>query len=307
MSVTYDRTKYPNIVIDGSSLDSVSGRRPQPGPVRGSTRADDYQKKVAGQLDRIARAVTGRAVLGEIARYRNLTLTIQPNPTKEVTSAATSSQNPLAATPRGEVPLACVNRTQPIGTPLRKLGVGTGEGSSAFINFYPRGMADSVLPPSPATCAAGLTRVGLEDDDILLHELVHAVRRLHGRSLCRASGNGYENQEEFFAIFLANIYLSEKGKWLLVRLRARHNKCFEPLTFLTDNISWEFFNGKEGEEVKDSSGRTLRRDWSGAENLRLMAALVREEPDLCRPLYNLACTFNPLREWLAESLLRRRA
>jgi hypothetical protein len=49
-------------------------------------------------------------------------------------------------------------------------------------------------------------------DEVLLHELVHAVRLMRGVFNKFAMSGGFENQEEFLAELVENVYRSEKGR-----------------------------------------------------------------------------------------------
>jgi outer membrane protein OmpA-like peptidoglycan-associated protein len=88
-----------------------------------------------------------------------------------------------------------------------------------------------------------------QPDSVLLHELVHAGRHLSRvfkkRPLPRAL-DGYEDQEEFFAILVQDIYLSESGRKTLDgrnNLRGAHdNKTTEdgdPKAFLCDPAKYD--------------------------------------------------------------------
>jgi len=48
-------------------------------------------------------------------------------------------------------------------------------------------------------------------DEALLHELVHASRKVRGVQYHMPVGGGYGNHEEFLAALVANMYRSEKG------------------------------------------------------------------------------------------------
>lgn len=56
---------------------------------------------------------------------------------------------------------------------------------------------------------------GMTQDEVLLHEMVHAVNGL-GPGFSNSTLQGvmapYENEEEFFTILTANLYISEKGR-----------------------------------------------------------------------------------------------
>lgn len=69
---------------------------------------------------------------------------------------------------------------------------------------------------------------GSAPDEVLYHELVHAQRgaaRIHDPSRLGSDLSRYTNMEEFLAVVLANVYISNKGKG---GLRAGHNG-HEPL------------------------------------------------------------------------------
>jgi hypothetical protein len=57
-------------------------------------------------------------------------------------------------------------------------------------------------------------------DDVLLHELWHAARAMQGLSRLELTGDEYDDLEEFFAVLVSNVYLSETGR--NHRLRAGH-------------------------------------------------------------------------------------
>jgi hypothetical protein len=72
----------------------------------------------------------------------------------------------------------------------------------------------------------GFLGPGSDADDVLFHELVHAVRRIKGvTSDKKEMDDDFGNEEEFVAIVLTNIYLAEKGK---TQIRADHHS-FSPL------------------------------------------------------------------------------
>jgi hypothetical protein len=56
---------------------------------------------------------------------------------------------------------------------------------------------------------------GQAPDEVLFHELVHASRTMRGVVNSEYVNRDYEDQEEYLAIALANIYMSEKGQWVL--------------------------------------------------------------------------------------------
>ena len=94
--------------------------------------------------------------------------------------------------------------------------VGRGRGSPSIIRFTP----GTWSPGHPLYYKAGwwnarrFTQVsGDLPDEVLLHEIVHAVWASHGRVNTRPMGDGYDNLAEFIGVLLSNIYSSE----LLIR------------------------------------------------------------------------------------------
>jgi hypothetical protein len=79
--------------------------------------------------------------------------------------------------------------------------------AAAVIKFSPR-FAQRVSQRS------GLCReIWMEGDEVLLHELVHAMRATHKAHDCRELGLGlrpFGSREEFFAVLIENIYRSER-------------------------------------------------------------------------------------------------
>jgi Effector protein len=88
------------------------------------------------------------------------------------------------------------------------LRTGKGTGSDSQVEFSPDAFKDS-----PANLP------GQAPDEVLFHELVHASRTMRGVVRQAFVNQDYDDFEEFLAIALANIYITEKGKTVL---RADH-------------------------------------------------------------------------------------
>jgi hypothetical protein len=58
----------------------------------------------------------------------------------------------------------------------------------------------------------GKVRPGEAQDEILLHELVHAYRKLTGTERCRPWGTRMNTEEEVIAIAVTNMYASERRR-----------------------------------------------------------------------------------------------
>ena len=81
--------------------------------------------------------------------------------------------------------------------------VGTGKGSDIIMEISPDVIAKT-------NCYGG--KSGSLPDEVFFHELVHALRKMQGKSNPYPTKNSlYSNEEEFLAIVTANVYISEKG------------------------------------------------------------------------------------------------
>jgi hypothetical protein len=93
-------------------------------------------------------------------------------------------------------------------------GEGTGLGANTTIYF---------TPGEVSKCRSG---AAAQDDDVLLHEMVHALRMMQGlgNPIPTVSPNihgmhmeGYKDEEEFLAVVITNVYLSAKDPNLPLR------------------------------------------------------------------------------------------
>lgn len=118
----------------------------------------------------------------------------------------------------------------------------------------------------------GPSMPGSEMDEVLLHEMVHGVRKLSGHSNSWSEkhklrfGN-YDDIEEVFAILVANIYRSEIGR---KGLRKDHHGFVKIET-------------------------TDRRFLANAANRARLARLRREQPEFFDALQDVEADFNPTR------------
>jgi hypothetical protein len=86
-------------------------------------------------------------------------------------------------------------------------GSGTGKGANVMIAYSPELWLAPDRPKAP----------GVDPDEVLFHELVHASRQLRGVMLMSPLTGGWGNEEEYLAIIITNLYLSEKDKSLRAR------------------------------------------------------------------------------------------
>jgi hypothetical protein len=100
-------------------------------------------------------------------------------------------------------------------------------GDDVFVDFSPEAFArgSPSRPPGP----------GMEPDEVLFHELVHAVRQLAGVVYFMPVNRNYDNEEEYLAITISNIYIRNKDK--RAPLRGDHDQGVlqDPDHFL-DNV-----------------------------------------------------------------------
>jgi hypothetical protein len=107
------------------------------------------------------------------------------------------------------------------------IGSGEGTGDDSFVEFSPEAyVSGSKSRP---------TGPGWEDDEVLFHELVHASRQVVGAVYLLPVTQGYDNEEEYIAIVLCNIYIREKHH--AAALRGDHGQATlkDPERFL-DNV-----------------------------------------------------------------------
>jgi hypothetical protein len=168
--------------------------------------ADDFEAEAQAPFWQIADSGVGRAVLHGLDQAGKTVNVIWE--TRANSAAINKNDETLASKPRVDCGPLIPNSPEPIR------GIGTGRGSDTRVGFDP-------------TKYNGTRGPGHRADEILLHELVHSLRSCQGLVDCqRPDGIGdYDNVEEFYAVLLANIYMSEKGR---SPLRADHHD-YHPL------------------------------------------------------------------------------
>ncbi len=153
------------------------------------------------------------------------------------------------------------------GTRLQGHGFGTGAGADARVRFTP----GQWIPG--ARDYAGPTGPGGHVDEVLLHELVHAVRVTIGLGDCRQLQGrlaGYDNRSEFYAVLVENVYSSETHR--------------DPRR---DHHAW----------VKLTNPQQY---YAQPQNKLMIMDFCRSQSDFTRALANVRCDFNPFREYYVE-------
>jgi hypothetical protein len=278
-----------NIRIDGTAL---------PGKAQNSYESDVYVK-----LSMISTTETGRAVFRAIHSAgvaRGKYISIVPFLDDDQDDAYASPKGGAAegrdAAPQGVVPYLGGPddvKTYDDEREVKQFFEGTGLGSDVEIYYNPHPPASgppSTCPRDGRKWKGGCPQYEGADhgkDDQLLHELVHAVRELRGEfNQIPTWDKDWMNEEEFFAVLVSNIYLSEQGKKNL-----RGN-------YLGFGLLPAPLSTAEGFLGKDAS--LPSRDH--LEHRRLVSKLVCEDYGLCADLCRiLRAEFNPIREYMRHA------
>lgn len=205
------RQYHSTILIDGAAQSTIGGRLFTPDP----TQAPHYETQVAWVLDQIKDSQTGQVLLREIMfAPMGKQIRIIPFPLPDARSVPSSE---TGAAPSGQqlrfpgdlpdtsvVEQAGQGRFDSLSQPL----LGTGEGANVTIHYHPM----TWMLSSFRTGLVG----NLMPDDVLIHELMHALRMMNGQVLTMDLGTldhtrRWGNTEEFYGVLLANIYISERN------------------------------------------------------------------------------------------------
>jgi hypothetical protein len=276
--------EFANILI--GFLDLTIWLDDQPAPLLKPLRAalgrfalaqDKYRSDVLEQLGLIGRRQTGKAVLAEIASAKSRQLTITPfhSDDADATDAEAVGDKDEDATPLG----FAVRDGDGIKLPGK--GQGTGTGTSSTIDYTP-----GMWGPSGTAHAQG---PGSLPDEILCHELVHAGRQMKGVQYNKKVSDFYQNEEEYVAVVVTNIYMSEKKQ---TKLRASHFS--EKIKKGDKTVGKKFQALADAEHFLDNPQNVTPPPYQLMEKIRLRQgslwnALLGIGPSLA--------AFNPARDW----------
>jgi len=197
------RTFGRNIIIDG---------RPTPETNTPRLRAL-FEQEVNDCLLDLLMFRTGRAVLDAIGGARHRVRIIPWGRIQE--NAEAEARDPQAATRRG----APVRDGD--GRRVRGLGQGTGRGSGVLVRFTPWIHRTERLPRwDPQAVASWLAvpqgpqpvLAGWEPDEVLLHELVHALEMVTGQADGTPLDHLLDTVAEFNAIVVVNLLARERSR-----------------------------------------------------------------------------------------------
>lgn len=150
--------------------------------------------------------------------------------------------------------------------------LGTGEGTDSYIAYAPGVWAET----EGSVCRAPGSKFGgpgSDPDAILFHELVHSYRVMTGSQVTyriTVDGNADQKYEEFVAILVTNVFMSDRKDTLLRSFNHREiSRLVEPEKFLGRNNNRKLIEN-------------FARD-------RVIGPLLND-------LGKVACTFNPIRD-----------
>ena len=213
-----------------------------------------YEQRVVGHLGTISRSRTGAALIRAIAKP----ITIRPLKKPREVNAFARPDSCLDSIELFADAAVCGS------TDI--LDMGTGMGSPSTVFYTPgtwtpgdRLMNKKYSPDAP----------GARPDEVLFHELVHAVRQGHGERDRTPMKDDFDRVDEFHAIMICNMYCSERAR----PLRRNHH-------------------GNKTMDTKFSSDAFVFYAWYS----ELVSKFVSDLPDLSRELKAVRCPFNPIRE-----------
>jgi Effector protein len=136
------------------------------------------------------------------------------------------------------------------------------------------------------TCSKYYLGIGgfhIESDEVLLHELVHAFRKVSGKEKTTPLSKGlifYDDNEDFNAVLVQGIYASERRK----PIRASHFRHFEIAKEL--NGSLKFFK-------------------SSSEAFKYVEKFCLENPGFTKGFININTHFNPINAYYQDREIAR--
>ena len=241
----------------------------------------DYQNQVQVCLDYLAKSDTGMVLLDAIRRTGKEVVISPFNGNKcNATAGATDEVDATrAGYPVFKGDSSFDPKLEPsllrdlLGLPKEAL-VGTGKGSNGVVRFSPTMFGFG----ASGACASFAGTPGASPSQVLFHELAHAYRYANGafnRRPTTAGSSGYTDMEEFFAVVLSNVLISDPTYSSGNRtLRADHDG-FQPLA---------------------STLSTSRGFVSHIPNRNKIRELVASEPELTKALAGVKSYFNPFVE-----------
>ena len=222
-----------------------------------------YEDNVKRVLDSLGRSKTGKAVLHQMDIGKK-NLTIMPYNADDKKS---DKYNAYAfGTDADHATVKGGHWTDTKG----KVHDGLGGGSDSVIHFSSSTWFSYVHTHKGHTS-------GAHPDEILLHEMVHSLRQMIGKSEQKSLDHMFDTEEEFFAVVVADIYASELKR--TADIRSDHHGFDR----IADNL--------------DTSAEFLPKVDPADYKYRLVQKMVKQEPHLCHALAQVPAAFNPIRRY----------
>jgi hypothetical protein len=213
-------TKHFGITIDGSTDKNDWNSSTTPPD------SSQYEESIITVLDKIKQNLAGSAILGYFEGNKHK-LTIIPytdlyiiRHNKKRCNASTEPDFEADGHPEGKAWYTNADLHDKSGTREDTSGKkGTGLGSDVHLHFNPD--QKDVVSGRVTSCFTSI--LGSLPDQVLFHEMIHALRYMKALDLGKPTyGNleGYDDDEEFLAIVITNVYMSA---WGLKEFRANHD------------------------------------------------------------------------------------
>ena len=175
---------HPRVTVDGSSL--ASGQ------------SSVWENRVLGTYNTMTLNRVGQLLIDELTRALRI---VPYNGARR--NATAGPVDGRAARPTGRRIYNCrdaMPRTDPHGNPLR----GTGGGSDVTLRFTPSQWLTSGISQS----RGNTIRAGARRDEVLFHEMLHAIRQMAGQMNCSTAAPGFDTKAEVWSIMATNVYSS---------------------------------------------------------------------------------------------------
>ncbi len=233
-----------------------------------------YEGAILALLHRIDQNAAGHALLSAIGQLqRHKVLIVQYGGGLGYDNAAATVLDTRAATPQGEAV-----RDEHGRVDAAHAEIGIGWGTDSIVSFSPRVFSHHIH----GACHA---------DEVLHHELTHALRDVQGHLLTRGMGESYPNQEEFFAVLTTNIYISAKHAHL--PLRGGYDHPTDLLDTAARNRGSVY-----GDGVVTESQSFVQH------HLAEVDRLYDEERPYASEVARVNCTYNPFRDYAHDYTAR---
>jgi hypothetical protein len=208
--------------------------------------AATYKRKVTEHLTWIYKTKVGKMLLGSI-RFHGLPVEIRPY-TGGDCNAVGGGETPVGGTFRG------------------------------VVMYSP----DTFSLHGACSATQTVKNSGLLWDEILFHELVHVLRNVSGKWNKQPLSGGlfrYDDTEEFFAVMVSNIYISDRSNKIKTSLRSDH-QTFNPLN----------------KDFAEPFGFFA----SGMQALSLVKQFISDNRGFSLMVAHVGAPFNPIADYLAS-------